>query len=131
MSGVLYKLGPTTTYDYTSLGAGGSSEVVHGPSTIQVVGAKELVLLVRTTAKVQGSGTISVIVRQVFPADDDAGDITGSDLITLTPGTAPIGQSSSVTTNIPSHVRVLTRFTQSSSGSLLLRHMVRLIVRDQ
>jgi hypothetical protein len=120
------------SYDYGALAASGFSEVVHGPSAIDVTGAKELVVLIRTTARVVGTGSIQVIVRQVFPADDDASDIVGTDLITLTIGTPPIGQLGTTTTNIPSHVRVLTRFNQGGTvGALLLRHMVRLIARDR
>jgi len=133
MAGILYNLGPTTSYDYGSLGTSAFSEVIHGPSAISVVGGKELVVLVRMTAKVIAAGTINVIVRQVFPGEDDAGDLTGIDLITVAlTGAAPIGISGTTTSNIPSHIRVLTKFTQGgTAGALLLRHMVKLIVRDQ
>jgi hypothetical protein len=133
MAGILYNLGPTTSYDYGSLAPLAVSEVVHGPAAIAVVGGKEIVLQVRMTAKVVGTGSISVIVRQVFTAEDDAGDVTGTDIITLAlSAAAPIGLLSTTTSNIPSHIRVLTKFTQgSSAGALLVRHMVKIIVRDQ
>jgi hypothetical protein len=135
MAGVLYNLIPTTSYDYGSLALAQSTEVVHGPQAIRVIGGKELVLLVRLSAKIIGTGTISVIVRQVFPSDDDASDVTGTDLLTQSLATvsAPGGVALATTSNIPAYVRVLTKFAQSSSvvGALVCRQMVQLIVRDQ
>lgn len=134
MAGVLFNLGPTTSYDYSSLALSQSTEVVHGPSLIRVVGAKELVLLIRLSAKIIGTGTISVIVRQMFPSEDDAGDPSGTDLITqsLAAVSAPGGIAVSVTSNIPAYVRVLTKFAQGSgsTGALVSRQMIQLIARD-
>ena len=136
MAGVLFNLLSTTSFDYSSLALGASTEVVHGPKAIRVVGGKELVLLIRLSAKIIGAGcTITVIVRQVFPSEDDASDPVGTDIISQSLATvsAPGGIAVSTTSNIPAYVRVLTKFAQSPStaGALVSRQMVQLIARDR
>lgn len=127
----LIKLLPTTSFDYSSLGNSAMSEVMHG-ELICTVQYKELVLIPRVSARVVVSGgSITVIAREVFVADDDAGDITGADVVTQVISSGASAFVARVSGGLPEYVRVLTKFQQpSGAGALLSRHSINVVLGE-
>jgi hypothetical protein len=131
MSNNIIKALTQTSFDYSSLGASASTEVVH--KEIQVLDAKELILIPRVSARISGTGIIKVIVREFFPANDDASDPVGQDIITTTisGGSPPSAFIGRISGGLPLWVRVLTQFTQSASpGALVCRHEIDVVINE-